>query len=135
MKKKSSLSTDESRSLALIKRSAGIDDADIKSTNDEYDVFLKLTVENYLRCLLLESDDETDCFIMFRVFALLLANQSHSEILETIQTISNRIPSFKFIEVVPQITAHLNTSNDELGNLVHDIIRKLSNQLKVLNSS
>lgn len=122
----SELTDHERRSQSLITRSVNIDKADIKSTNEEYDWYLEMTVHTYLKCLVAEKGDKTDCFIMFRVFALLLANPTNVSILQLIKSASVRIPTFKFIEVIPQITAHLNTNNDALGNLIHDIVCKFN---------
>lgn len=122
--KKTNLTADDKRSRHTMIKSVEIDEKDIESTNNEYEFYLELTIEHYLKCLLLESDNETDCFVMFRIFALQLANQLNATILNKIQQNVGKIPSYKFIEVVPQLMAHLNTSNDGLGRLVHDIICK-----------
>lgn len=119
---KKSLRGEEGKSYTLLTKSTNIDKSDIQSTNKEYDLYLKLSVENYIECLLFE--DETDCFLMFRLFSLLLANQTDSAVLNEIQAKWNRIASYKFIEVVPQIIAHLTTSDDDLGNVIGQIIRK-----------
>lgn len=121
----SNLTSNEKRSQILISKCVQIDKADIQSTNDEYDWYLETTVLTYLKCLVVEKNDKTDCFTMFRVFALLLANPTNANILELIKSAFVRIPTFKFIEVIPQITAHLNTNNDAFGNLIHNIVCKL----------
>lgn len=122
----SNLTSNEKKSQTLISKSVKIDEADIKSTNEEYDWYLEMTVNTYLKCLVIENGDESDCFIMFRVFALLLANPTNAKILQLIKSASVLIPTFKFVEVIPQITAHLNTNDDALGNLIHDIVCKFN---------
>lgn len=127
-------SKDESHSYTILKKSTDYDKNDIESTDCEYNYYLNLAVANYLNCILLESSDESNKSIVFRLFGLMISNQTNVAILSTIQHKYDRIASHKFIPMMPQITAHLSTNNSELSKVIELIVGKFALNRIFLNS-
>lgn len=121
------LTKDENLSLGILKRSIEVDRIDIQSTNVEYDLYLRLAVENYIKFLSLESSDESNQLMVFRLFSLLFSNQANTTILSEIRRYYDEIATHKFIPVMTQITTHLSNNNNELSQIIESIIRKFVN--------
>lgn len=115
-----SLTKDEQRSLCLVNKSILIDESDVKSTNTEYEQYLQLAIEYYIQILLLETESELCSSAMFRLFSLWLSNLNCQEILSEIVQNYEKIPTHKFIALMPQITAHLSTEG--IKDIIQDIV-------------
>lgn len=118
MRSRKQLSQDEKKSLNVLTKSLQIDETDVKSTNKEYDSYLHLAIENYIQCLLFEDNDESST--IFRLFGLWFANISDQVILTEMQEHYNNIPTYKFIALMPQITAHL--SNESIKTFIEELL-------------
>lgn len=113
------LSSDEKKTHHLLSKSYSIDEQDVKSTNKDYEYYLHLAIENFIQTLLIESEDEMSSSAMFRLFGLWFSNLTNKEVLKEIEDHYERIPSHKFVALMPQITTHLSTDG------IKDIIQKI----------
>jgi serine-protein kinase ATM len=100
----------------VTKKQSQIDKDEIDSMNSEKSLFLDLALENYAECLCL-SDERVST--VFRVISLILENRSADADLE-------RIPSYKFIPVIPQLTPHLKTTKDAFQKLISALLIRLA---------
>lgn len=113
-----SLTRDQQISNYFLFRSLQTDESDVKSTNQEYAYYLHLAIDNYIQSLLLENSDESST--VFRLFGLWFANTSDEIILNKMQDHCERIPSYKFIALMPQITAQI--SSDVIKGCIGQIV-------------
>lgn len=123
-KRKEILTHDESQMLIRLKKIIALDTADIVATDKEHDEFLHLAVEYYLKSLLYETSDDADISLIFRLFGLWISNQSDGWVTVEMNRCYKQIPSYKFIPLMPQITAHLGSSNMDLAVVIGKIVRK-----------
>lgn len=107
-----------------LKKIIEFDENDIKKTDTEHDQYLQITIENYVSCMIKESNDELDMSWIFRLFGLWISNQSADWISPLIDKCLKKIPSFKFVPLMPQMTAHIGSSNLKLSTTIGKIVRK-----------
>lgn len=62
--------------------------------------------------------------LIFRIIALWLDNIYQKEINDLLQENLNRIPSFKFIPLVPQLAAHMNDNFNEFSEKIYKIMQR-----------
>lgn len=123
VKKGKNLTKDESRTKFNVEKIIAIDGEDIKLTNKHYEYYLHLAVGAYVQSLLVSSESETnESNTMFRLFSLWFSNSSDEVLLSEIQESHERIPTYKFIPLMPQITTHLSTEG--IQDVIADIICK-----------
>ncbi|XP_031619505.1 serine/threonine-protein kinase ATM [Contarinia nasturtii] len=125
-KKKMSLTKDEQKTYMQVDKVISIDDTDVKSTNTEYMKYLHMAVDGYIQSLLLESENEANNSTMFRLFSLWFSNSNDQVVLTEIQDSYSKIPTYKFIPLMPQITTHLST--DGIHEVISDIILRCALQ-------
>lgn len=118
--KSRNLTSDEKKSLMSVQKFANIDETDVNSTNDDYKYYLNMAVGNYIESLMFECESEMNSSTMFRLFSLWSSNTSDMDVLKEIEDNYKRIPTFKFIPVMTQITTHLST--DGMKKLIENII-------------
>lgn len=123
-KRGNNLTNDEKKSFVVLQKSVSIDQSDVKTTNTEYEQYLHLAVESYIQSLLLEDETEMNSSSIFRLFSLWFSNMSDKEVLKEIEENYARIPTYKFISLMPQITTQL--SSDGIKHVIEDIICKWS---------
>lgn len=128
-----SLTKDEHRSSVLVTKSISIDESDVKSTNTEYDQYLQLAIEFYIQTLLLEAENELCSSAMFRLFGLWFSNLNSQDILKEVEENYQKIPTHKFIALMPQITAHLST--DGIKDVIQEIVCTYATELSVSSTS
>lgn len=114
------LTSDEKKSLMSVQKFASIDETDVNSTNTDYKYYLNIAVGNYIESLMFESESEMNSSTMFRLFSLWSSNSSDMEVFKDIEENHKRIPTFKFIPLMTQITTHLST--DGMKKLIEEII-------------
>lgn len=114
------LTNDEKKSLISVQKFANIDETDVNSTNDDYKYYLNMAVGNYIDSLMFESENEMNSSTMFRLFSLWSSNSSDIDVLKDIEDNHKRIPTFKFIPLMTQITTHLST--DGMKKVIENII-------------
>lgn len=115
------LTIDEKRSQSLVAKTIRIDESDVKSTNDEQEKCLLLAIRYYFDTLLLETDDEMSGSAILRLFGLWFSNINNKTLLDEIEVVKfTPIPTYKFIALMPQITAHLST--DGIKDVIQSIV-------------
>lgn len=119
------LSQEEGKSLVVLRKSVQNDKEDIGSTDTDYAHYLKLAFESYVKALRLETNEEFNSSIMFRVFGLLFANPTNDEILAILAKEFKSIAFYKYLVVMPQITTHLSNGSDAFSKLIHGIVGKI----------
>lgn len=79
---------------------------------------------------------------MFRILSMWLKNRNNAYILNEMRKNIPHIPTYKFIPILPQLTPHLNGSEDEefalqiahiLGRQIKTAIRNLEMILIIIN--
>lgn len=65
---------------------------------------------------------------MFRIFSLLLANKDNKAITDLIKLDHLKISSYKFLQVLPQMCAHLSTKSDEFSIIIFSIIERCARE-------
>lgn len=125
--RRSHLTKDELRSLSLASSSISIDESDVESTGTEYNRYLQLAIEFYIQTVLLETENELCSSAMFRLFGLWFSNLNCQEILKEVEEHYQKVPSHKFIALMPQITAHIST--DGVKDVIQQIVGKHLNFL------
>lgn len=122
MEKQKKLTPDENKSKYLLQCSIKIDENDIKSLENDYAYYLQLAVENYAKCVLLETNGHSNNSFIFRIFAIWFSNKSNPAVLEILKKNFLNIPSYKYIALMPQITTHLSNAKDEFSGLIGSIV-------------
>lgn len=75
----------------------------------------------------LRYSDQNNKYI-FRILALLLENRDNSLLLSLFSNNYTRIPSYKYIDILPQVVPHITTNTKNIfGNLIYGIIGKNKN--------
>lgn len=98
------------------KKQSQIDKDEIDAMNSEKSSFLDLALEHYAECLCLNDERVST---IFRLISLILENKNAKVDLE-------RIPSYKFIPVIPQLTPHLKTTKDAFQTLINELLTRLA---------
>lgn len=62
--------------------------------------------------------------LIFRIIALWLDNIHQKEVNDLLQENLNRLPSFKFIPLVPQLAAHMNDEFNEFSEKIYNIMQR-----------
>lgn len=117
------MTKDEMKSFNQVQKIASIDGLDVESTNADYKYYLNTAVGHYIDSLLLENENEMNSSTMFRLFSLWSTNSSDEYIANEIEENYKRIPTYKFIPLMTQITTHLST--DGMKKLIENIIGEL----------
>lgn len=120
------LTLEEKKLAASLKKITDMDTMDIQATDSEHDMYLHLAVEHYLECILLEAADEFDVSLIFRLLGLWIGNQSDEEISRRMADKMHKIPAYKFVPLMPQMTAHLGSACAPLSATIAQIVRKCS---------
>ncbi|CAB3364945.1 Hypothetical predicted protein [Cloeon dipterum] len=97
------------------------DKNEIDATDAERKEFLKLAMDYYIKCLAL-SDERIST--VFRVINLWLENKD--EVSEKLDF--SKVPSYKFIPLVPQLTPHLKPSSDHFQRKIGALIMRLAEE-------
>lgn len=120
------LTSEEKKLHRNLKLIIDMDTMDIQATDTEHDLYLHLAVKNYLKCILLEAADEFNMSLIFRLLGLWISNQADEKIASCMGDKVNRIPAYKFVPLMPQITAHLGSACAPLSATIAQIVRKWS---------
>lgn len=116
---------EELTSRSLLDKTINIDEKDIKATDMDYDYYLEYAIKSYLECIILEKNGcGSNGSHIFRVFSLWLANKSNPIANNTLSKYIDKVPSHKFIALMPQITTHLSSSHDIFYKLIKLIVGK-----------
>lgn len=107
--------------MILNQRQNTNDVAELEHIQKEKDNYLILALKYYLITL---QQSENYNLLIFRIIALWLDNIHQKEINNLLQENLNKIPSFKFIPLVPQLAAHINDDFNEFSEKIYFIIKR-----------
>ena len=71
----------------------------------------------------LEQSKDHD-FLIFRVVSLWLDNTLHADFNNILNTYLPKIPSYKFIPLIPQLAPHMNLANNQFSSKINEILEK-----------
>ncbi|KAL3277397.1 hypothetical protein HHI36_012746 [Cryptolaemus montrouzieri] len=127
LSKKSAPTLDERRAKAFHNAQKSIDKAEIENTRKEKDCFLHLALKYHLRSLTHSDDNNLQ---IFRVLALFLENRTCESIRELIEDEIPKIPSYKFLTILPQLTPHIanRNNNDYFSQQANNIIERCARE-------
>lgn len=119
------ISKEENSARFILEGTIKIDEKDLKATEMDYDHYLEYAMESYLRCITLEANEiNSNRSNMFRVFSLWLANNTNACANDTLEKYITKVPSYKFVPLMPQITTHLSPNDDDFSKLIERIVGK-----------
>ncbi|XP_076661502.1 serine/threonine-protein kinase tefu isoform X2 [Halictus rubicundus] len=95
------------------------DAAELKHIQKERDNYLTLALQYYL--LVLQQSEDYNLLI-FRIVALWLDNRKQKEVNDLLNENLKKIPSFKFIPLIPQLAAHINNVSDAFSEKIYSIM-------------
>ncbi|KAK9874965.1 hypothetical protein WA026_005780 [Henosepilachna vigintioctopunctata] len=108
--RKSGLTADQRKAKALHEKQYSIDEAEIENTKREQKSFLLIALKYYLKNVSHSDDNNLQ---IFRIIALFLENRSSESVLKLIEEHFRKIPSYKFITILPQFLPHISDINSE----------------------
>ncbi|KAI4461961.1 serine/threonine-protein kinase atm [Holotrichia oblita] len=116
------LDYDQRKAITIHKKQSLIDETEIENTYKEKNVYWILAMKYYL--ISLQNSDISN-IRAFRILSLLLENRTLKGSDNPLTECLSKIPSYKFISILPQLAPHLtNNSNDEFGNFIIKIIER-----------
>lgn len=120
------MNDDERRAQAILDKQSRLDENKIRSTYQEKDRFLHLAVKYYL--LNLEASELNNMSI-FRVISLFLENRTNTCLKLMMQQHLHRIPSYKYVTILPQLVPHITMSqDDDFGGQVTSVVLRCAEE-------
>lgn len=116
------LSDDVKRQIAIMKGHINIDKMEVQSIDNEKSKYLSLAITNYLKISYIS--DEFNDRTVFRIISLWFANKGNADITEVVRTELPKIPSYKFVPALPQISARIANGDESFHRLIADIMGK-----------
>ncbi|OAD57559.1 Serine-protein kinase ATM [Eufriesea mexicana] len=107
--------------MILNQRQNTNDVAELEHIQKEKDNYLILALKYYLIIL---QQSENYNLLVFRIIALWLDNIHKKKVNDVLQENLNKIPSFKFIPLVPQLAAHMNNDLNEFSEKIYNIMQR-----------
>ncbi|CAD6215508.1 GSCOCG00000317001-RA-CDS [Cotesia congregata] len=124
--KTNSKDTDVNRALSTLKKQNSIDVAEYINIQNERKMYLELTTKYYLKTL---ETGESHNFFIFRLISLWLKNKDNNELYQLFNDHLNKIPSFKFIPLIPQLAPHLSDKiGDKFTKTIYELLKKCANE-------
>ncbi|XP_015186804.1 PREDICTED: serine-protein kinase ATM isoform X1 [Polistes dominula] len=97
------------------------DAAELENIEKEKNNYLLIAVQYYLLTLH-QSEDYN--LLVFRLVALWLENSKNEEVNKLLEEYLNKIPSYKFLPLVPQLAAHMNNTLDEFSMKINETLER-----------
>lgn len=91
----------------ILQKQYDIDREDVNSLLENKENFLCKSIKNYLYCLELGSNQQTDNFCIFRLVSLWTQNSSNLNANKTIEEKIFNIPTYKFLILIHQLAARM----------------------------
>ncbi|CAK9801500.1 Serine-protein kinase ATM [Anthophora quadrimaculata] len=113
--------TDLRSAMILNQRQNTNDVAELEHIQKERDNYLTLALKYYLIAL-----QQSECYnlLVFRIIALWLDNIYLKEVNDLLEINLNKIPSFKFIPLVPQLAAHMNDDYNDFSGKIYNVMKR-----------
>ncbi|CAH0564561.1 unnamed protein product [Brassicogethes aeneus] len=122
IRSKKNQTEDERRAAVIHEKQSKIDEDEIENNKKERDNFLKLALRYYLKNL--QRSDKNNIRI-FRVMSLFLENRANASIKKIIVECMNKVPSYKYIDMLPQLVPHISEVNlDLFATEIFNIVKK-----------
>ncbi|CAH0564568.1 unnamed protein product [Brassicogethes aeneus] len=119
---KKSQTADERMAADLHEKQSKIDEDEIENNNKGRNNFLKLALRYYLKNL--QRSDKNNIRI-FRVMSLFLENRANASIKKIIVACMNKVPSYKYVDMLPQLVPHISEVNTDLfATEIFNIVKK-----------
>ncbi|KZC09469.1 Serine-protein kinase ATM [Dufourea novaeangliae] len=112
---------DVRRALILNQRQTINDVEELEHIEKEKDNYLILALKYYL-LVLQQSEDHN--LLIFRIVALWLDNRNKKDVNDLLDSNINKIPSYKFIPLIPQLAAHISDVFDTFSQKVYEIMER-----------
>ncbi|XP_012270271.1 serine-protein kinase ATM [Orussus abietinus] len=112
---------DTKRAVNLNQQQSRNDSAELEDIKKERNVYLLLALESYLK-VLQQSDDHN--FLMFRLVSLWLDNKYEEGVNQLFRDNLLKIPSFKFLPLVPQLASRVSNVTDVFTKKINGILEK-----------
>uniref|UniRef100_A0A1B6BXN6 Serine/threonine-protein kinase ATM n=4 Tax=Clastoptera arizonana TaxID=38151 RepID=A0A1B6BXN6_9HEMI len=117
-------STDFKRSFLIHRQQSEIDRKEVEKTQKELGSYLLLAMKFFLKGLDLGNYDDLK---IFRVVSLWLDNSENIELNRILGHLLQRIPTYKYLPVIPQLIARLSDSGDVFSRLLQSLIESCAN--------
>uniref|UniRef100_A0A670HWK5 non-specific serine/threonine protein kinase n=1 Tax=Podarcis muralis TaxID=64176 RepID=A0A670HWK5_PODMU len=111
------------RYTVRVQRELQLDEGAIRALREDRKRFLCKAVENYINCLL--SGEEHDMWI-FRLCSLWLENSGVYEVNVMIQKEAKKIPSYKFLPLMYQLAARMESKAEGFHQILINLIARIS---------
>ncbi|XP_023014307.2 serine/threonine-protein kinase tefu [Leptinotarsa decemlineata] len=122
IKKQRKRTKDEEQAASIHYRQSNIDETEINNTIYESNFFLEKALKYYFLSL---AHSEEKNMRVFRIMSLFLENRNNNQIVGTITEQIPKIPTFKYIVMLPQLIPHISdTSTDLFSSTVNEIVVK-----------
>lgn len=118
---------DEKIAKAFHERQSNIDQTEIENTKKEKDYFLQTALRYYMKNLACSDSSHLQ---IFRVIALFLENRTTDSIRDIIEKYIIKIPTYKFLTILPQLIPHIADKNtgDFFSLKANEIIDKCARE-------
>lgn len=111
---------DEMKTKSILIKSTDFEKKECESARAMRDNHLSMAVENYVKCVLMEV--ATNHLYLFRLFALITENKANGPVMGILDEYIKDIPSYKFLEIMPQLTTYLSLGEDKFSRLISSIV-------------
>lgn len=121
LKNLKSQTRDEQSSFTIMSKNTSIDKNEIQNSETECRQYLQNALENYVQTCSLQN--ELNSSLIFRIISLWLGNNSIPEINAMMKDKIQTIASYKFLIVLPQISARIDsTKNDDFTESIKTLL-------------
>ncbi|XP_067638113.1 serine/threonine-protein kinase ATM isoform X4 [Eurosta solidaginis] len=111
---------DINHGVIIMKKYANLDESEIKSVEEKRTSNLCIAVKNYMKFC--EIDSGFSNAAIYRIISLWFANKQDQALHKEITDNIDLVPSYKLICALNQITARLNSTNDDFIIIIKDIL-------------
>uniref|UniRef100_A0A1A9WKS3 Serine/threonine-protein kinase ATM n=1 Tax=Glossina brevipalpis TaxID=37001 RepID=A0A1A9WKS3_9MUSC len=111
---------DKITGVTFMNRFSNIDEKEINKVQQKLTRNLCLAVEHYMKSCCLDTTVASPA--IYRIIALWFANKRNDELRKEIEDNISNVPSYKFICVLNQLTAHLNSKDKDFLQLLKSVL-------------
>ncbi|XP_045467917.1 serine-protein kinase ATM isoform X2 [Harmonia axyridis] len=124
---KKATTIEEKQAKIIQERQSTIDQVEIENTKKEKEYFLQISLKYYMKNLSCSDDSHLQ---IFRVMALFLENRTSETIGELVEKYIQKIPTYKFLTILPQLIPHIADENnaDFFSLKANEIIHKCAKE-------
>uniref|UniRef100_A0ABD2WPC0 Serine/threonine-protein kinase ATM n=1 Tax=Trichogramma kaykai TaxID=54128 RepID=A0ABD2WPC0_9HYME len=112
---------DVRKAVSLSNRQISNDSIEVQNLHNDQAMYLTIAIRNYLSTL--QNSEEHD-FLIFRLVSLWLDNMYDNEVNGLLNKHLKRIPSYKFIPLIPQLAPHMSNVTDTFTNKIESILER-----------